>query len=119
MVDLEPTVVDEVKGEWLKCNFDTGAADTALPLEFAKYSIGESNDNVYRTASGELVPDQGQAKVFTENGIELIALPMVTVGEKTTNKNREIGSRHKTITADGYASFARVVGTDKVGWFLV
>ena len=42
----------------MKCNFDTGAADTALP----KSQLGSEiipTDTTFRTASGELVPGYG------------------------------------------------------------
>ena len=50
-------VTDE--SEWMKVNFDTGAAVTAIGK---KYATGESGNGVnYRTATGEYVEDQGPA----------------------------------------------------------
>ena len=49
------------KGEWVSVNFDTGAAVTAIPKSLSPYVEfkSEANQNNYKTASGELLPDEG------------------------------------------------------------
>ena len=44
--------------QWIKCNFDTGAARTALPEDEDKPQ-GKETGKFYRTASGEVIPDMG------------------------------------------------------------
>ena len=55
---------------WIKCNFDTGAADTAIPKTLATGTLGTS-DVTYKTASGELVPGYGPGVLAgnDENGV--------------------------------------------------
>ena len=59
------------KGEWISVNFDTGAAVTAIPKSLSSYVEfkSEANQNNYKTASGELLPDEGGVllKGFTPN----------------------------------------------------
>ena len=51
------------QGEWISMNFDTGAAVTAIPKKLSDYSElkGDPNSSSYKTASGELLPDEGGA----------------------------------------------------------
>ena len=44
--------------KWLRCNYDTGAAKTALPEAEDKPSV--ETGKYYRTASGEVIPDFGK-----------------------------------------------------------
>ena len=56
---------------WIKCNFDTGAAETALPAkEFDLAKLKESG-KFWKTASGEKTPDYGTGKLrgHDEGGI--------------------------------------------------
>ncbi len=48
---------------WLKFTYDTGAAITAFPLDAKIGEETEANDMNYKTASGELIPDQGGLKI--------------------------------------------------------
>ena len=43
---------------WIRCNFDTGAAETAIPKTLSNGPLVASNVT-YKTASGELVPGYG------------------------------------------------------------
>ena len=58
-------VDDWSKGKWSKVtvNFDTGAAVTAVPMKLARdglvVSDKTSSSTTYKTASGELLPDEG------------------------------------------------------------
>ena len=58
-------VNDWSKGKWSKVtvNFDTGAAVTAVPMKLARdglvVSDKTSSSTTYKTASGELLPDEG------------------------------------------------------------
>lgn len=45
--------------KWVKCNFDSGAADTAIPKTEYDGPLEESGTS-YRTASGEIVPGYGK-----------------------------------------------------------
>ena len=51
------------QGEWVSVNFDTGAAVTAIPKRLSSHLElkGDPNSSSYRTASGELLPDEGGA----------------------------------------------------------
>ncbi|CAJ1443813.1 unnamed protein product, partial [Effrenium voratum] len=51
------------QGEWISMNFDTGAAVTAIPKKLSDYLElkGDPNSSSYKTASGELLPDEGGA----------------------------------------------------------
>ena len=58
--------VDEVEDKWLKCNFDTGAADTAIP----RSQLGPDavpTETQFRTASGEIVNGYGQGTLSGED----------------------------------------------------
>ena len=59
---------DVVEDEWVKLNFDTGAAVTAFPESLAPDGL-QGNGQSYKTATGELTPDKGQVilKGSTEN----------------------------------------------------
>ena len=78
---------DGDNGEWIKCNFDTGAADTAIPR---KYKTGPAVETgtTFRTASGELVPGYGSGALRggDENG-------------KMRNINGEFTDVHKVLVA--------------------
>lgn len=57
--------VDDVR--WVRMNYDTGAATTAFPKEFAGGSGGLSgNGQCYRGAGGELIMDEGGLKMTAE-----------------------------------------------------
>ena len=50
------------EGQWIVANFDTGAAITAIPKKLGKLlgaEVTEPNGKEYKTASGELLADQG------------------------------------------------------------
>jgi hypothetical protein len=49
------------KKYWIKVNYDSGAAVTAVPRHFAEDSV--SNGMQYKTATGELTPDQGGVRI--------------------------------------------------------
>ena len=58
--------VGEVEENWLKCNFDTGAADTALP----RSELGPDavpTETAFRTATGEIVKGYGQGTLSGED----------------------------------------------------
>ena len=70
---LNPTTlvsndVSSKEEEWIKLNLDTGAAVTAFPESMAPAGLKGNGQN-YKTATGELTPDQGQIRVvgFSEN----------------------------------------------------
>ncbi|CAK0899207.1 unnamed protein product [Prorocentrum cordatum] len=86
-VDLSPFAQDD----WMKFNWDSGAAISAFPRSFAPPTGMKGNGSTYRTASGELVPDEGslQLKAEDEYGV-LRALkgrvtnvhkPLISVGQ--------------------------------------
>ena len=63
-------VVAEHENNWLKLNFDTGAAATTFPKTFVD-NVGEANiEKSYKTASGEIIYDYGGVGVtgYDENG---------------------------------------------------
>ncbi|CAK0809617.1 unnamed protein product, partial [Prorocentrum cordatum] len=77
--------------DWMKFNWDSGAAISAFPRSFAPPTGMKGNGSTYRTASGELVPDEGslQLKAEDEYGV-LRALkgrvtnvhkPLISVGQ--------------------------------------
>ncbi|CAK0864353.1 unnamed protein product, partial [Prorocentrum cordatum] len=77
--------------DWMKFNWDSGAAVSAFPRSFAPPTGLKGNGSTYRTASGELVPDEGslQLKAEDEYGV-LRALkgrvtnvhkPLISVGQ--------------------------------------
>ena len=47
--------------EWLKMNLDSGCALTTFPKTFGV--AGKGNGLIYKTASGELIPDEGALKL--------------------------------------------------------
>ena len=50
-------------------NFDTGAAISTVPNDqFSKFAFGEPKSTCYRTASGELLEDRGQVKLYGVDG---------------------------------------------------
>ena len=50
-------------------NFDTGAAISTVPNDqFSKLAFGEPKSTCYRTASGELLEDRGQVKLYGVDG---------------------------------------------------
>ena len=51
-------------GQWIKMNYDTGAAVTAFPQEYAPGVRG--NGQRYRTATGEYTEDCGELKLTAE-----------------------------------------------------
>ena len=53
--------------EWIKINFDSGAAVSALPKKFAPGSGLSSNGRCYKTASGDLIQDAGAIKFSGED----------------------------------------------------
>ncbi|CAK0821340.1 unnamed protein product, partial [Prorocentrum cordatum] len=80
-----------VADDWMKFNWDSGAAISAFPRSFAPPTGMKGNGSTYRTASGELVPDEGslQLKAEDEYGV-LRALkgrvtnvhkPLISVGQ--------------------------------------
>jgi len=50
-------------GAWVKINVDTGAAQTALPLDAAAGAVGESTGAMLKTATGEHISDSGRAAI--------------------------------------------------------
>lgn len=52
--------------EWLKCNFDTGAAITAIPKQLAPDG-GKPSEATYKTASGEMIHDYGSVAITGED----------------------------------------------------
>ena len=68
---LNPEGANTTSTSWIKCNFDTGAAETALPAkEFDEKRLQESG-KFWKTASGETTPDYGRGKLrgHDESGI--------------------------------------------------
>ena len=63
--DLSPITNDQE--DWMKFNWDSGAAVSAFPRSFAPTSGLKGNGNTYRTASGELVPDEGSIQLKAED----------------------------------------------------
>jgi len=55
---------DSGKEEWIKMNYDTGAAVTAFPKSFAPGVRG--NGQLYRTATGEFTEDCGALRLTAE-----------------------------------------------------
>ena len=57
------------QGQWIKMNYDTGAAQTAFPRaiasEFSEKPV-VGNGQCYRSATGELIEDEGGLKVTAE-----------------------------------------------------
>ena len=55
--------------EWVKMNLDTGAAVNTFPWNFGP--DGKGDGKIYRTASGEGIPDGGawQFQGYDENGL--------------------------------------------------
>jgi len=62
--DLSPLSPDTE--EWIRFNYDSGAAVTAFPNRFATKDL-KGNGQTYRTASGELIPDAGAVRVKAED----------------------------------------------------
>ena len=46
---------------WIKCNLDTGASVTAIPVEYKPHA--ELTSDSFKTASGELIMDYGKVKL--------------------------------------------------------
>ena len=66
---------DQLVQEWLRLNYDSGAAVTALPIAVAGYLPLEKRGEFrgeFRTASGAVIPNLGKIKMKStdENGIE-------------------------------------------------
>ena len=58
-----PSYVVEVDGErWIKFNYDSGAATTALPAEMAE-GLPLVQQGEFRVASGEVIPNMGKIKI--------------------------------------------------------
>ena len=64
--ELHISPLSDEKDAWLKFNWDSGAAISAFPRSFAPKGL-TGNGNTYKTASGELVPDEGSIKVKAED----------------------------------------------------
>ena len=58
-LDLSVFEPAETSAEWVKCNFDTGAAITAIPYQHAP-SGGTSSEQTCKTTSGEFIADFGK-----------------------------------------------------------
>ena len=54
------------KEVWVKMNYDTGAAITAFPKDFAPSAV-QGNGCKYKTATGELTEDQGALRITGED----------------------------------------------------
>jgi hypothetical protein len=57
---LEANSLDD---EWLKLNYDTGAAMTAFPLEVAEGKNLKDTGEHFKTASGQLISDKGPVTI--------------------------------------------------------
>ena len=70
---MSPPIMFEGKSfRCVKCNLDTGAAITAIPCGLADgLKRTEPNGGWYKTASGEVVPDEGGARLigFDDHGV--------------------------------------------------
>ena len=85
---------------WLKFNYDAGAAFTAFPTDLVESSPGGGNGRSYRTATEELTSDEGSLRAMglDENG----------------NQNRVVGriaGVHKVLV-----SASRSAGFGRNGW---
>ena len=70
LVRVDPLVEPApLEHEWLRCNFASGAASTAIPKETVSGPI-EKSGSAYRTASGEIIEGYGNSNVVgrDENG---------------------------------------------------
>ena len=52
---------------WVRFNLDPGAAVGAFPRSFAPAGAMSGNGKNYRTASGELLPDEGRMRLTGED----------------------------------------------------
>eukprot|EP00434_Breviolum_minutum_P042976 symbB.v1.2.038276.t1/scaffold5896.1/size48089/1 len=62
LFEVNGTEVKETQAnglEWMKFNFDTGAAQTAIPEKWNAIKVKPGSTVTFKTASGELVPGQG------------------------------------------------------------
>jgi len=97
---LEMSSAELNSSNWLKFNYDTGAAVTAFPKGLVESSPGGGNGRSYRTATGELTSDEGSLRAMglDENG----------------NQNRVVGriaGVHKVLV-----SASRSAGFGRNGW---
>ena len=59
----------EQPGDWIRCNYGSGASVNTFPLSFAPRDM-PGNGSVYKTATGELIPDRGSVRVRGETDTE-------------------------------------------------
>eukprot|EP00971_Amphidinium_carterae_P014429 285010-Amphidinium_carterae.1 len=59
-------------GSWTRLNFDSGCGKTVLPVRYAT-GKDDKDSSAYRTASGEVLADQGSATIscMGDNGLPL------------------------------------------------
>ncbi|CAK0805504.1 unnamed protein product, partial [Prorocentrum cordatum] len=78
-VDLSPFVQDD----WMKFNWDSGAAVSAFPRSFAPPTGMKGKGSTYRTASGELVPAEDENGVLRalKGRVTNVHKPLISVGQ--------------------------------------
>ena len=94
------------KEDWIKCNLDSGCALTAFPRSFGK-GDGRGNGSTYKTASGELMKDEG--------GLRLTASDEHNVARSLKGRVADI---HKPLVAPSQCAKAgqRTYLDEKGGW---
>ena len=98
-----------VDSEWIKLNYDTGAAVTAFPKGLVQSSPAYGNGRSYRTATGELIQDEGKVRAtgLDENG----NISRVT--------GRVAGVHKVLVSASRSASFGRNGWITRGGGYLI
>ena len=93
-----PYVVDYGGEKWIRFNYDSGAAATALPVDLAQgvhlEKIGE-----FMTASGEVIPNYGKVKFKTvdEDRNPRVVRGSVTEVHKPLGAAAELSQRHDAV----------------------
>ena len=71
--DVKPWETTDKSGEiWQRFTLDSGAAITTFPLDFPGERVEQKSSQSYRTASGEVIPDEGAvvAAGVGEDGVQ-------------------------------------------------
>ncbi|CAK0904033.1 unnamed protein product, partial [Prorocentrum cordatum] len=93
--EAEQNGLDISGDEWLRINYDTGAATTAFPLEFGD-GLNLQQKGEFRVASGDVIPDFGRVRVpgIDEHGNQRGISGAVTAVHKPLGSAAEVSKGH-------------------------
>ena len=99
---MEPNYIYNLHGQqWVKFNYDSGAATIALPAEMAEV-LPLVQQGEFKVASGDSIPNMGKIKIEYEDefgsrrrvkgNIAHVRKPPLSAGEANHQRRRSLGA---------------------------